>query len=110
MKPIIGIVAKYVEDTNDRQEALIRDEVKNAVLACGGIAIGILPTETIPNFTPANGADSWDEHLTEQQKTDLIQQIKLCDGIILQGGKDSLKYESFIAKYTFDNNIPTLGI
>ena len=48
--------------------------------------------------------------LTKQQKSDLIRQIKLCDGIILQGGTDSLKYEAWIAKYTFEHNIPTLGI
>jgi len=110
MKPIIGIVAKYHDNQTDRQEALIRDEVKNAVIDNRGIAIGILPTETEINFTPSDGSDIWDESLTYEQKEDLIRQIKLCDGIILQGGKDSLKYESWIAKYTFDNDIPTLGI
>lgn len=109
-KPIIGIVAKYKETKDDRYDALIREEVKNAVIDNGGIAIGILSTETEINFTPEDGSDSWDELLTEVQKQDFIAQIKLCDGIIIQGGKDSLKYEAWIAKYTFDNNIPTLGI
>ena len=108
-KPIIGIVAKYVEEHQGRQEALIRDELKNAIIDNGGIAIGILPSETQVEYTPINGADSWEETLTKQQKEDLITQINLCDGIILQGGKDSLKYETFIAKYAFDNNIPTIG-
>lgn len=110
MKPIIGIVAKYVEDTNDRQEALIRDEVKNAIIDNSGIAIGILPSETKVAFTQIESPDSWPEYLAQEQKQDLIRQIRLCDGIILQGGKDALKYEGWIAKYTFDNDIPTLGI
>lgn len=109
-KPIIGIVAKYKETKDDRYDALIRDEVKNAVIDNGGIAIGILSTETEINFTPVGGGDSWDEILTEEQKQDFITQIKMCDGVIIQGGRDSLKYESWIAKYTFDNDIPTLGI
>ena len=108
-KPIIGIVAKYVEEVEGRQEAMVRDELKNAILDNGGIVIGILPSETKLEFTPI-GKDSWDDYLSVQQKNDLICQINLCDGIILQGGKDSLKYESFIAKYTFDNDIPTLGV
>lgn len=108
-KPIIGIIAKYVEDTQDRQEALIRHEVKNAVISNGGIPIGILPTEINLTFKPTD-QDSWPEFLTEEQKNDLISQIKLCDGIILPGGRGALKYESWVAKYTFDNNIPTLGI
>lgn len=109
-KPIIGVVGKYKEITDDRQEVLIRDEVKNAIINNGGIAIGILPTETEINFTPANSADIWEETLTDEQKQDLITQMNLCDGIILQGGACSLKYESWIAKYTFDHDIPTLGI
>ncbi|MEG2621192.1 MAG: gamma-glutamyl-gamma-aminobutyrate hydrolase family protein, partial [Bacilli bacterium] len=40
----------------------------------------------------------------------IIQQIKLCDGIILQGGNFSDHYEIFIAKYCYDNDIPILGI
>lgn len=108
MKPIIGIVAKH-SSKDERPNAKIQDSIKNAILDCGGIAIGILPTETNVQFTPPNSGDKWDEYLTEQQKQDLISQIKLCDGIILQSGADSLKYESWIAKYTFDNDIPTLG-
>ena len=109
-KPIIGIVAKYKETTGDRYDALFRDEVKNAIIDNGGIAIGILSSKTEIDFTPANGADTWDENLSEREKIDFIEQIKLCDGIIFQGGSYSLKYESWLAKYTFDNDIPTLGI
>lgn len=108
-KPIIGIVSKYKETKNDRYDALIRDEVKNAVIDNGGIAIGILTPETEVNFFDQNDQNI-ESFLTDKQKQDLIAQIKLCDGIIIQGGPDSLKYEIWIAKHTFDNDIPTLGI
>lgn len=108
-KPIVGIVAKYTRKFEGRREALISDEVKNAIIDNGGIAIGILPSETEISFIP-KGSDACEDVLTTEQKQDLIRQISLCDGIILQGGKASLKYESWIAKYTFENDIPTLGI
>lgn len=40
----------------------------------------------------------------------IIRQIKLCDGIILQGGINYSTYEVNLAKYLIDKNIPVLGI
>ena len=57
-KPIIGIVSKHVEVENKRQDALIRDEVKNAIFDNGGIAIGILSPENEVNFVPSGGGIS----------------------------------------------------
>lgn len=34
----------------------------------------------------------------------------MCDGIIFQGGAESDNYECVVAKYCYENNIPTLGI
>lgn len=107
-KPIIGIVSKHEKIKNERQVALISDEVKNAIFANGGIAIGILASENEVNFV--NGEDNFPIFFTQDEKENIIEQIKLCDGIIFQGGKFSEKYESWIARYTFDNDIPTLGI
>ena len=36
--------------------------------------------------------------------------LKMCDGIVLQGGISSHNYEEYIAKYCYDNDIPLLGI
>lgn len=36
--------------------------------------------------------------------------VKLCDGILLQDGGACDNYEMIVAKYCYDNNIPTLGI
>lgn len=52
----------------------------------------------------------WKDNLTEKERNDLFYQIKLCDGIILQGGREMDNYEYIIAKYCYDNNVPILGI
>lgn len=39
-----------------------------------------------------------------------IESVKLCDGIILQGGTDFDDEDIKFVKYLYDNNVPTLGI
>lgn len=109
-KVIIGIVTKYKYRDGDknkkRVDSRIRNEVKQAVFDNGGIAIGIIsPNEEIQ---PAD--DNWMKYNDLINKEDIISPIKLCDGIILQGGNVNEAFESFIAKYCYDNNIPCLGI
>ena len=106
-KPIIGIVAKYRENRKSRQEAMVRDEIRRAIICSGGIAIGILSSN--PELDFARGKAFDEISLTIQQKQGLIHEISLCDGIVLQGGTDSCLHERWIAKYAYDNNIPILG-
>lgn len=106
-KPIIGIASKhYATYKTNKIDTFVRDEVKQAIFDNGGIAIGILPTEAQINYS----ADEWKENLLTEEKENLIAQIKLCDGIILQGGIETDNYEIIIAKYCYDNDIPILGI
>lgn len=106
-KPIIGIVSKHYATYNTNKiDTFIRDEVKQAIFDNGGIAIGILPTEFNINYC----ADNWKDILSIEEKDNLIAQLKLCDGIILQGGSETDNYEIIIAKYCYDNDIPILGI
>ena len=106
-KVIIGIVSKhYNKEFNNFEDTYIRDEVKQAIFDNGAIAIGILP----PNFEKVQAKNDWKDNLTTKEKQDLIGQINLCDGIILQGGGFSDEYECWIAKYCYDNDIPILGI
>ena len=52
----------------------------------------------------------WSDELNEIERKNLILQIEMCDGIILQGGLEMDNYEFIIAKYCYENNIPILGI
>ena len=107
-KVIVGIVAKYrYGDENQKiVDSRIRNEIKQAVFDNGGIAIGIIS----PNNEIQPAGDDWMKYNDLIDKENIIRQIKLCDGIILQGGDANEAYEPFIAKYCYDNDIPCLGI
>lgn len=106
-KPIIGIVSKhYATYKSSRTDTFIRDEVKQAIFDNGGVAIGILPTEKEINYS----GDDWKDNLSDEEKSNLLKQLSLCNGIILQGGLETDNYESIIAKYCYDNDMPILGI
>lgn len=84
----------------------IREEIKQANFDNGDIAIGIL----LPKNEKIDVEDKWENNLNNIEYDNLISQIKLCDGILLQGGGACDNYEIIVAKYCYDNNIPTLGI
>lgn len=108
-KPIIGIVSKHYatyKSNKNKIDTFIRDEVKQAIFDNGGVAIGILPTEANINYC----GDNWKDNLSIEEKENLIAQLKLCDGIILQGGAETDNYESIIAKYCYEKKLPILGI
>ena len=105
-KPIIGLVAKHNKTSNIRTNSLIRDEYKQAIFDNGGIPIGLLSPNAEIMFTD----DNWKQEEFKLDKEKIIDEIKLCDGIILLGGSESEVWEPFIAKYCYDNNIPCLGI
>lgn len=106
-KVVIGIVSKhYSKDFYNFRDTYIRDELKQAIFDNGAIAIGILPS----CFEKIQATNDWKDSLTQKEKENIIYQINLCDGIILQGGGFSDEYECYIAKYCYDNNIPILGI
>lgn len=105
-KPIIGIVSKHFAKNDMRPNTYIRDEVKQALFDNGAIAIGIL----LPKEEIFDVGDNWNNNLSQDEYHDLIAQINLCDGILFQGGAACDNYEMIVAKYCYENDIPTLGI
>lgn len=110
-KPIIGIVGKTTDNKNQYDiwnRIDIIDEIRYLVVENGGIPICILPTDRTMKFNDNDICDP--KELTEEEKNDLYEIISKCDGIILQGGMYSCKYEIEIAKKAIELDIPVLGI
>ncbi len=109
-KTIIGIVNKPVEkhemDFWNRMD--ICDEFRYLVLQSGGLPISLLSPEITFNF---NDNDISDPKVLSAEELDNIDtMVKLCDGVILQGGLASCNYEIEIAKKCIEYDIPVIGI
>lgn len=96
MKPIIGILLRPILSNTEREVSSIYNSVRDAILVKGGLPLGIV----MPHL----------ETLTEDEKKDLYRTTDFCDGMIAQGGDDFYPYELEVLQYTYDKNIPTLGI
>ena len=109
-KPVIGIVGKpgYDDPVDIWNRIDIVDELRFLIVKHGGIAVTILPTEKTLVFNKNDIRD--DKVLSEEEKNDLYQIVNQCDGIILQGGLVSCKYEIEIAKKAIELDIPVIGI
>ena len=109
-KPIIGIVCKPVEkhemDFWNRMD--ICDEFRYLVLQNGGLPISLLSPEITFKFNDNDISDP--KILSMEELNDIDTIVKLCDGVILQGGLASCNYEIEIAKKCIEYDIPLLGI
>lgn len=111
-KPVIGIVAKnqtVIDEDGTWLFQKTNSHIRYELLEQGAIVIGILPTNKTLKFSTSDDGLGGTP-LTLAEKRDLIAQLKLVDGIILQGGPYSDPYEEFIAKYCWDHDIPLIGI
>lgn len=111
-KPIIGIVARIEKVDNplyNRNVMSVIEDYRRAIILSDGIPMMIMPTEDV-KFSKFKEENYISESLNESIKSDLIKQIKLCDGILLPGGCKIFEYDKFICKYALDNDIPLLGI
>lgn len=109
-KPIIGIVSKprekYEYDLWRRTDVI--DEFRYLVVTNGGIAISLLPPERSFEFNDNDICDL--RKLTKEEIEDIDEMVKICDGIVLQGGLVSCNYEIEIAKKCIEYDIPLVGI
>lgn len=83
---IIGIVTRKSKSYENHNIDIVYTDIVNAVKRNKAIPIGLILEE------------------------DYKELIDLCDGIIFQGGDDFEKYDLEALKYSYDKNIPVLGI
>lgn len=109
-KTIIGIVSKpkIKKGKSIWNKMYIADEIRYLIIKNGGIAISLLPTEETMNFNEDDGNDT--KVLTQEEKEDIYNLVKLCDGIVLQGGVSSSNYEIEYAKKAIELDKPLIGI
>ena len=109
-KPIIGIVAKTVEqhEMDYWRRMDICDEFRYLVLQNGGLPISLLSPEITFKFNDNDISDP--TVLSAEELNDIDTMVKLCDGVILQGGLASCNYEIEIAKKCIEYDIPIIGI
>ena len=107
MSCIIGIIGR----PNKRSDNVLVDTTTNmirrAIIKNGGTPILILPPQDINYYdTESSNIAS----LTDIERKMLIDSIKLCDGLVFQGGNRWYEYDEFILNYAIDNDIPSLLI
>lgn len=86
MKPIIGIISRKSLSESKKNINIVYKDIYSSILKSGGIPIGI------PN------------------ETNILEYLKICKGIILQGGDDIEAFNLNTIKILKEKNIPTLGI
>lgn len=86
----------------------IADEIRYLIVKNGGLAISLLSPEETMDFNKDDINDK--KILTKQEKDDIFELVKSCDGIILQGGMTSSNYEIEYAKKAVELNKPIIGI
>lgn len=107
-KPIIGIVSKPKPKNKLWNKMYIADEIRYLIIKNGGLAISLLPTEETMEFNKDDTNDK--KILTKKEKDDILDLVKVCDGIILQGGISSSSYEVEYAKKAIELDKPIIGI
>ena len=107
IKPVIGIVGKPSTESDMWHYMEICDDIRYVLIKNGALVVGILPTDKkIFKY----GDDSDNCSLSSDEIQDLENLIEKIDGIILQGGLVSNKYEEEIAKLCIKKDVPIIGI
>lgn len=106
MKPIIGIVARPGKIFSTIDTVVTEETNRNMILRFGGVPIMIMPPQQI-SYDSIKPRDV--KPLTDDEKNILVDELMLCDGILMPGGLKSYSYDYFIDDYARENNIPILG-
>lgn len=104
MGPLIGVVLRPNDLKSGRSVYSINQEINTAILKNGGRTIGIVPDTS--NQLSFNNTNNTYDKLSKN----VIEEIKRCDGIIMQGGDHFYDYDIKIIDYCYKTDIPLLGI
>ncbi len=107
-KPIIGIVAKPLIETDMWHYMEIVDDIRCILIKNNALVVGLLPTDEKLDFKIDEELDKY--ILSDFEKQNLEKIIERLDGVILEGGLVSNQYEEEIAKICIEKDIPIIGI
>ncbi|MBQ3353372.1 gamma-glutamyl-gamma-aminobutyrate hydrolase family protein [Candidatus Saccharibacteria bacterium] len=110
LSKIVGVVLKHGSresyQKNKRSFTTLSDEIKQALFDFDLIPIGILTPKEEVSFE----SKATDPHLNKTQLEILKNEVSICNGLVFQGGIHYDDYEYDIARFAYQNDIPTLGI
>lgn len=98
---IIGIIGRPAITDINNKGILIYKKICEKLYSYGCYPVGLIPTICGMDF---------DKELTIEEFRQMKNLVKICDGVILQGGEDINGYDVTLAKYLYDIDKPTLGI
>lgn len=104
MKPLIGVVLRPNILKSGRHVYSLNQEINTAILQNGGTAIGIIPNENLVL------SDLTTNKTYNHLDIFTLEELKRCDGILMQGGDNFYDYDIKIIDYCYKNDIPLLGI
>ncbi len=108
VKPLIGIVSKPALEADMWHYMDVVDEIRYVLIKSGALVVGLLPTDERINFKLDEELDSY--ALSKNELEDLETIIEKLDGVVLEGGLVSNKYEEEVAKICIKKYIPIIGI
>lgn len=106
MRPRIGIVARPMM-FEDYPRWYVTDSYRKACILSGGNPFMILPVQ-MSEYNTVKISEM--ERMSDEEKYMLSEQLSLCDGIVMPGGKRMFEHDFFILEYAIKNDIPILGI
>lgn len=107
MKPIIGIIEWPYKDEDGDLIYEVPNNIVEKISKHGGIPVGIFPTQ-ICDFQ--NKRLSEIDELTVGEKNDMQYSLSRVDAIIKPGAIKVYGFERYIYHYTFEHDMPYLGI
>lgn len=111
--PKIGVVGKPFNQQGYMDYSWNNYNVTSGVISDlvdqnGGVVISVTPITSRDNLSKEDSHDEYE--LTDEEKSKIDIQIQELDGVILQGGIQTLAFEEYIAKKAMEKGMPIMGI